>query len=296
MIQVRRLGHATFSTENMGREVEYWQHIMGFVVTDQTKDRVIMSTKYGHEAIALVKGQPGWLQRLSFQVAPGSDLGELAGKLAEHGVKTDRASDITPGIAKALTFTDPKGTLIEIFADYKLQDDDARDPVIAPLKFGHIAYRVTDPKKITEFYIDVLGFRMSDWIGDHFSFLRCGPDHHTVNFARYKEERLHHIAFEMKDSPTINRACDYLAKNKIQLVWGPIRHIVGHNLAAYHRNHDDIRVEMFCELDVMLDETLGYFEPRPWHEDRPQRPKVWPGDTWRAQWGFGSFGTFPGYP
>ena len=56
------------------------------------------------------------------------------------------------------------------------------------------------------------------------------------------------------------------------------------------------RVEMFCDLDVMYDEELGYFEPRPWHEDRPQRPKVWPADTWRAQWGFGSFGTFPGYP
>ncbi|MEA2988473.1 MAG: hypothetical protein QOG83_1184, partial [Alphaproteobacteria bacterium] len=39
-----------------------------------------------------------------------------------------------------------------------------------------------------------------------------------------------------------------------------------------------------------------YFEPRPWHEDFPQRPKVWPNDTLRAYWGFGSFGTFPGYP
>jgi catechol 2,3-dioxygenase-like lactoylglutathione lyase family enzyme len=296
MIQVRRLGHATFSTENMNREVEYWQHVMGFVVTDRTKDRTILSTKYGHEAIALVNGQPGWLQRLAFQVAPGSDLGELQRNLQGHGVKSDHASDITPGVRRALTFTDPKGTLIEVYADYELQTDDGRDPPIAPLKFGHIASRVNDPQKCTSFYCDVLGFRVSDWIGDHFSFLRCGPDHHTVNFARYKEERLHHIAFEMKDSPTINRACDYLARNKIQLVWGPIRHVVGHNLAAYHRNHDDIRVEMFCELDVMYDEALGYFEPRPWHEDRPQRPKVWPADTWRAQWGFGSFGTFPGYP
>ncbi len=69
MIQVRRLGHATFSTENIERETEYWSHIMGFVVSDRTKDRVFLSTKYGQEAIALVKGQPGWLQRLSFQVA-----------------------------------------------------------------------------------------------------------------------------------------------------------------------------------------------------------------------------------
>lgn len=296
MIQVRRLGHATFSTENVEREVEYWSHIMGFVVTDRTKERVFLATKFGHEAVTIVKGTPGVVQRLSFQVAPGSDLGELIHNLGSHGVKCERASDISPGVKSAVTFIDPKGTLVEVYADYSLQNDDGRDPVIAPLKFGHIAYRVNDPQKLSAFYCDVLGFRVSDWIGDHFSFLRCGPDHHTVNFARYKEERLHHVAFEMKDVATIHRACDYLAKNKIQLVWGPIRHIVGHNVAAYHRNHDDIRVEMFCELDVMYDETLGYFEPRPWHEDRPQRPKVWPADTWRAQWGFGSFGTFPGYP
>ena len=30
----------------------------------------------------------------------------------------------------------------------------------------------------------------------------------------------------------------------------------------------------------MKDEELGYFEPRPWHRDAPQRPKRWtPGKT-----------------
>jgi len=46
----------------------------------------------------------------------------------------------------------------------------------------------------------------------------------------------------------------------------------------------------------MKDEELGYWEPRPWHEERPLRPKTWPKDTLRSAWGFGSFGTFPGYP
>ena len=27
----------------------------------------------------------------------------------------------------------------------------------------------------------------------------------------------------------------------------------------------------------MVDEELGYFEPRPWHHDTPQRPKTWEG-------------------
>jgi Glyoxalase/Bleomycin resistance protein/Dioxygenase superfamily len=47
------------------------------------------------------------------------------------------------------------------------------------------------------------------------------------------------------------------------IVWGPGRHIIGHNIAIYHRNPDKFRVEFFCEMDLMKDEALGYFDPRP---------------------------------
>lgn len=56
---------------------------------------------------------------------------------------------------------------------------------------------------------------------------------------------------------------DYLAHNKVQLVWGPGRHIIGHNVAIYHRNPDLVRVEIFTEMDQMKDEDLGDFDPRP---------------------------------
>jgi catechol 2,3-dioxygenase-like lactoylglutathione lyase family enzyme len=142
----------------------------------------------------------------------------------------------------------------------------------------------------------VLGFRVSDWRDTTFAFLRCNTDHHSVNFVVDPVPQLHHIAFEVKDWPEIHRSCDFLAQNGIRLVWGPGRHIIGHNVAAYHRNSDDVRVELFCEMDQMKDEALGYFDPRPWHQDRPQRPKVWDKDTLRNYWGFGSQGVFPGYP
>ena len=61
------------------------------------------------------------------------------------------------------------------------------------------------------------------------------------------------------------KASDHLARHGIQLVWGPGRHIIGHNVAAYHRNADNVRVELYCEMDQMADERLGYFDPRPWH-------------------------------
>jgi Glyoxalase/Bleomycin resistance protein/Dioxygenase superfamily len=99
---------------------------------------------------------------------------------------------------------------------------------------------------------------------------------------------MNHIAFELRDWSHMQSACDFLAVNGYPLTWGPGRHGPGHNLFCYHKNPDGHVVELFAELDRMHDESLGYFEPRPWHKDRPQRPKVWPVEPTTANsWGIG---------
>jgi catechol 2,3-dioxygenase-like lactoylglutathione lyase family enzyme len=182
-----------------------------------------------------------------------------------------------------LAFEDPKGTVCEVFATQTPIANNQPVAGIGPLKLGHLAYVVDDPKRFADFYTHVLGFRVSDWIADWFVFLRCGPDHHTINFVRGKRTQMHHIAFELKDWAHIQTACDFLGSKNIPIIWGPGRHGPGHNVYTYHRNPDDQIVEMFTELDKMLDESIGHFDPRPWHRDKPQKPKVWteyPTDVW----------------
>jgi catechol 2,3-dioxygenase-like lactoylglutathione lyase family enzyme len=295
MIQVRRLGHATLTSPDLAQQVDYYSEVVGLTLVERDSKRALFASRQGLEAIAVELGAPNALARLAFQVAPGSDLAELARDLGRHGVKAERRSGITPGVAEAVVFQDPKGTSIEIFSDYVFAKEDQSQAGIMPLKLGHVAYRVNDVQQVVKFYTDVLGFRVSDWNGDTFAFLRCGPDHHTVNFVHDEVPQLHHIAFEVKDWAEIQRACEWLAKKGIRLVWGPGRHIIGHNIAIYHRNADKVRVEFFCEMDLMKDEALGYFDPRPWHQDRPQRPKVWGPDTLRNYWGYGSERIIRGY-
>ena len=293
MINIRRLGHATLTTPDIERQIAYYTDVIGLVLVERSKDRAYLACKMGLEAVALEPGPPNALSRLSFQIAPGSDLNDVAQELGKHGVKSERASEITPGVAEAVVFRDPQGTLIEVFADYVFAPDDGRQAGVMPLKLGHVAYRVNDVQNTVKFYCEVLGFRVSDWRADDFAFLRCNTDHHTVNFVYDAEPQLHHIAFEVKDWAEIQRAAEILARHDIHLVWGPGRHIIGHNIAIYHRNADKVRVEFFCEMDQMKDEALGYFDPRPWH--RPQRPKVWGPDTLRNYWGFGSERVIRGY-
>jgi catechol 2,3-dioxygenase-like lactoylglutathione lyase family enzyme len=295
VISVKRLGHATLTTPDIDRQVAYYTEVVGLTLIERSNDRAYLACKLGLEAVALEPGKGNALSALSLQVAPGSDLGEVERSLADEGVKFHRVKGVSPCIPEAVVFTDPKGTRIEIFSDYVFAKDDSSSAGIMPLKLGHVAYRVDDVQKIVKFYCDVLGFRVSDWRANDFAFLRCNCDHHTVNFVYDAEPQLHHIAFEVKDWAEIQRAAETLAKHGIHLVWGPGRHIIGHNIAIYHRNADKVRVEFFCEMDLMKDESLGYFDPRPWHQDRPQYPKVWGPDTLRNYWGYGSERVIRGY-
>ena len=123
------------------------------------------------------------------------------------------------------------------------------------------------------------------WIEDWFVFMRCNADHHTVNFIKGDNIEMHHMAFELKDMSHMQNACEMFAMKKIRILWGPLRHGPGHNVATYHRNPDEHTVELYIELDQMKDEELGYFDPRPWHEDRPQRPRNWEyEDSPRNKW------------
>ena len=291
MLDIKRAGHSTLTTPDLEKMIDYFTRIVGLSLAAREKNRAILATKSGLEAIVLERGGVAEAPRLSLQVAPGSDLGEVASRLRKAGLKSERRSDITPGIGEALAFTDPKGTTIEVFSDFNFAPEDNTFAGVMPIKFGHIAYQCPDVKGIVKFYCGVLGFRVSDWRSDFFAFLRCSRDHHTVNFLRNDKTAIHHVAFEVRVWSDIKRACDLLARNDIKLTWGPIRHIIGHNIAVYHKNPDGTVIEFFTDLDQMHDEELGYFEPRPWHQDRPQRPKVWGDDTPSNWWGPMSHGS-----
>jgi len=283
MIQVKRMSHATLVTPDIERQIDYFTNITGLVLAERENGRAYLSTKVGDLVVQLEKGDHAHCAKIAMQVAPETPFDDIRKGLEAEGVRCQPRNDAIPGIAKMLSFEDPKGTVIEVFAE---QTPIAKNQAVAgigPLKLGHLAFCVPEPKDFVEFYSRVLGFRLSDWIQDWFAFMRCGPDHHTINFVRGKRTQMHHIAFELKDWAQIQSACDFLGGKNIQLIWGPGRHGPGHNIYTYHRNPDDQIIELFTEMDKMLDESLGYFDPRPWHRDRPQKPKVW--DRARDIWG-----------
>src|SRR3974390_2301872 len=109
VINVKRLGHATLTTPDIDRQIAYYTDVVGLVLVERSKDRAYLACKLGLEAIALYPGKGNALSRISFQVAPDTDLADVVRGLAKDGVTAERVKGISPGIAEAVVFTDPKG-------------------------------------------------------------------------------------------------------------------------------------------------------------------------------------------
>jgi len=247
MIQARRIGHATFETPDLDRTIDYYTQVNGLVLAEREPRHAFLATKIGQLVIRLDRGATSQCTGLSFEVAPNSDFADMSRQLRDEGIPSE-LSDSIPGIGKVLKFKDPKGTTIELFSQWNYLGHYHQVIGVGPLKLGHVAFIVEDAKKLTEFYQKVLGFRVSDWVEDFFSFMRCGPDHHTVNFLTGKQTKMHHIAFEVKDFAQMQDACELFGQKSIPIIWGPLRHGPGHNVSTYHYNPDQSVAEFYIAL------------------------------------------------
>ena len=287
MNRIRRIAHAAFETADLEKQVEYYEQVLGLTLAGKADGRAYLANRLDHHSVVLESGSEARCTRLGFCVAEG-ELEDMAKQVEAAGVKVERASDAQPGVPVQISFEDPKGTRLEVFEPDASSVHPFSGRGVSPLKLGHVAFNTTEIRKVVDFYRDVLGFRESDWMGDFFAFIRCGPDHHTVNFVSSEKIKMHHVAFELRDMAHVQRACDYLAQKDIPLIWGPGRHGMGHNIYTYHRNPEGQIVELFTELDQMKDEELGHWDPRPWHTEFPAKPKVWPpGPASANLWGVG---------
>lgn len=284
MIPVKRLSHATLETPDLERKIDYFTDTVGLALLTREKDRAVFVSRTGNLNMILDRGTVARLTRIAFQVAPSADLKDMAKTLSGQGIAASVGDAGLPGIGKLLTFSDPKGTIVEVFTDAQPAAPASEPRAVGPMKLGHIAFMMPDIHPFVKFYQEVLGFRVSDWQEDFFCFMRCGADHHTINFATGKSTRVHHIAFELKDWSHVGTACEHLGRMNVPIIWGPGRHGISHNIFIYHRDPDDQMVEFYTEMDQM-NEELGTFEPRPWHADRPQRPKVWDRQSAALVWG-----------
>jgi len=138
-------------------------------------------------------------------------------------------------------------------------------PVGHPRKLGHVNFLTGRIAEQKEFYVDALGMRLTDWLGDAGVWLRIGSEHHVMALVDKGYSHLHHLAFDVVDIGQMRDALDHLGRHGRWLGWGPTRHGVGGNIASYVRIvEEQCFVELYCDMEQLAADH----EPREWPDDR----------------------------
>jgi catechol 2,3-dioxygenase-like lactoylglutathione lyase family enzyme len=120
-----------------------------------------------------------------------------------------------------------------------------------------VAIRVRDVARSREFYCGLLGMRVSDENEDGLTFLRCGPDHHSLalvparseaDLPQQDQQAFHHMAWEVADVETLLRARDFLRAQGVN-VYFEGRRGPGDNFGVEFYDPDGYHVELYCDME-----------------------------------------------
>jgi catechol 2,3-dioxygenase-like lactoylglutathione lyase family enzyme len=128
---------------------------------------------------------------------------------------------------------------------------------VRPRKLGHAVLGSTDPDRSTAFFIDGLGFKVSDRIKGAGAFMRCSTDHHNVLVLGAPVNFLHHTSWQVDDVDDVGRgAYAMLEGNPERHIWGLGRHFAGSNFFWYLKDPAGNFSEYYSDMDCIVDDQL----------------------------------------
>jgi catechol 2,3-dioxygenase-like lactoylglutathione lyase family enzyme len=216
-------------------------------------------------ALELIEGGEPGFDHVAWGLARDVSLDDAAARLDALGVTYAREDD-------RLELADLEGNALHLLA-YRPPASrlvpHARPagplPVGHPRKLGHVNFLTGRIHEQKDFYVDVLGMRLTDWLGDGGAWFNINSDHHVMALVDKSYSHFHHLAFDVVDIGQMRDALDHLGRHGRWLGWGPTRHGVGGNIASYVRIVEEpCFVELYCDMEQLP----GDHEPRVWPDDR----------------------------
>ena len=280
MIRLAGLGHLGLRVQNLDAALRFYTDVMGLTCSRRSGGHAWFGLVGSSHCLYLVEEEGPTLHHLAFVLRPEQKVDQAADALCAAGISVSRGSSEPVPHGETIRVADPDGQIVEIFEP---PDEAGQGPgrPLRPNRLQHMVLQTPEVERATAFYTERLGFRVSDWMGRKFVWLRSGTDHHDLGIVYAPARGLDHYAYEIADWEEIKRWSDLLWRQGIRLLWGPGRHGPGNNLFIMFPDPEGNRIELSCEMEQFYDDAVAS-QPREWH-DVTAALNLWgPGPTWRA--------------
>ena len=218
-MSIRALGYAGFGSADLDDWRQFGTGLVGLQAVERSASLLAFRMDDRKQRIVIDRAMPEGARFFGWEVADAAALDASAARLERHQINVvaePRTLADARRVGGLISFRDPAGNRLEAFYGAEI-DDTPFSPGrsisgfrTGPLGLGHAVLTVENIDAMMPFYVDVLGFGLSDYIEKPFRayFFHINARHHSLALIETGKNGMHHLMVELFSLDDVGQCYD----------------------------------------------------------------------------------------
>src|SRR5205807_1491114 len=193
-MEIQHIRHIGLFAPHPEEHARFYTDVWGLERVATTADAVFLrGSSTEHFILSLHRRDKRGLHHIAYAMPTDDAVRRATVVLQSAGVRVieEPHSLDEDGGGYGVRFVDPEGRCIELSSGVVPHSEGKHSTVVQPRSVCHIVVNTPDIRRMTKFYTDVLGFRISDWSGEQMAFLRTESKHQVRVWPRSPQSMDH---------------------------------------------------------------------------------------------------------
>ena len=216
---IQALGYAGFGSSALDDWRQFGTKLVGLQAVEKSPSLLAFRMDDRKQRIVIDRAMPDGARFFGWEVADAASLDELAARLEQAGVEVIAEPQTLADARRVrglISFRDPAGNRLEAFYGAEV-DDTPFSPGrsisgfrTGPLGLGHAVLTVENIDAVMPFYVDLLGFSLSDYMQRPFRayFFHINARHHSLALIETGKNGMHHLMVELFSLDDVGQCYD----------------------------------------------------------------------------------------
>jgi 2,3-dihydroxybiphenyl 1,2-dioxygenase len=285
---VQALGYVGFGSKDLDDWRQFGTGLVGLQAVERGNSLLAFRMDDRKQRIVIDRAMAEGERFFGWEVADAAALDALAARLEAAGIDVvaePRTLADTRRVRSLVSFRDPAGNRLEAFYGPDI-DDTPFSPGrsisgfrTGPLGLGHAVLTVERIDAVMPFYVDMLGFGLSDYILKPFRayFFHINARHHSLALIETGRNGMHHLMVELFSLDDVGQAYDIAQtqQDRVSVTLG--RHTNDFMTSFYARTPSSFMIECGWggrEVDPSNWQPVEMFDgPSLWGHERVWLPE-----------------------
>jgi 2,3-dihydroxybiphenyl 1,2-dioxygenase len=229
---LQALGYAGFGSAALDDWRQFGTGLVGLQAVERSPSLLAFRMDDRKQRIVIDRALGEGTRFFGWEVTDAAALDALAARLESAEVDVTAEPQMladTRRVGALISFHDPAGNRLEVFYGAEIDDTPFRPGRsisgfrTGPLGLGHAVLTVENIDAAMPFYVDVLGFRLSDYMQKPFRayFFHINGRHHSLALIETGRNGMHHLMVELFSLDDVGQSYDVaLSQDRVNVSLG----------------------------------------------------------------------------